>query len=293
MPVIYGNQNVDERYSRIFEPNLFSNAWLVPGQTCTDVYQEGPAGGYYVHKLKPGSPLEPTLPTGQVNNHEDTADDLIKIDINNDFKGSRKTPNVTVAAMAADIVNQNFKIAIEKVRVSREFSAIACLLTESTTSEDTTAITKENVKDMFLNERTAISEKNGHADVILCSPKTYSAIQAAAGNEFTPVRNEAIQMNGRVADWYGFKIIECQALATPNAVFYYDYKGDKITIAAGDCRDVDFIMYNSNAFSCIDNLYNMRMIDTDPHFAGTYTQCFALTGYRVTNKDLVRVKKHA
>ena len=40
-----------KRYSGILEPNLYYNPVLVPGVTCTDKYQIGPAGQIYVHKL--------------------------------------------------------------------------------------------------------------------------------------------------------------------------------------------------------------------------------------------------
>ena len=51
MSIKYGSLNVDERYSGILEPNLYYNPVLVPGVTCTDKYQIGPAGQIYVHKL--------------------------------------------------------------------------------------------------------------------------------------------------------------------------------------------------------------------------------------------------
>ncbi|MFR8872507.1 MAG: hypothetical protein ACLVHV_02985 [Oscillospiraceae bacterium] len=47
MSIKYGSLNVDERYSGILEPNLYYNPVLVPGVTCTDKYQIGPAGRIY------------------------------------------------------------------------------------------------------------------------------------------------------------------------------------------------------------------------------------------------------
>ena len=51
MAIKYGTLNVDEKYSSILEPNLFSDSILIPGVTYTDQYEEGAAGGIYVHKL--------------------------------------------------------------------------------------------------------------------------------------------------------------------------------------------------------------------------------------------------
>ena len=43
MSVTYNGLHVDERYSAILEPNLYFNPILVPGVTCTDKYETGPA----------------------------------------------------------------------------------------------------------------------------------------------------------------------------------------------------------------------------------------------------------
>ena len=51
MSVMYNAQNVDEKYAAILEPNLYYGSIFVPGVTCTDKYQIGPAGGIFVHKL--------------------------------------------------------------------------------------------------------------------------------------------------------------------------------------------------------------------------------------------------
>ena len=51
MAIKYNSLNVDEKYSGILEPNLYYNNVLVPGVTCTDKYETGPAGQIYVHKI--------------------------------------------------------------------------------------------------------------------------------------------------------------------------------------------------------------------------------------------------
>ena len=53
MSVTYNGLHVDERYSAILEPNLYFNPILVPGVTCTDKYETGPAGQIFVHQLAP------------------------------------------------------------------------------------------------------------------------------------------------------------------------------------------------------------------------------------------------
>ena len=288
----YNGQYVDERYSSIFEPNLFTNAWLVPGATYTDKYFQGPAGGLFVHKIKNVAAAKPGTP-GRDYTHENAQDDLIQIVMNNNFQKSRKIYGVQAASVAAPLANEHLSVATQEVREGREYAALAALLSEGKTSASTTSLTEDNVKAEILNARAEISKAKGRANVILCSPDTYAKILTAAGKEFTPNRNERIQLGGQIGEWFGFTIIECNALASPDAIEYYDYSGTKKTIAAGTLEDVDFVMYYSEALSVVDNLNSMRILDAVMDFTGSVAQIEVNTGIRVTNSELVRVKKHA
>ncbi len=287
----YGNMHVDERYSSIFEPNLFTNAWLVPGVTCTNKYQEGPAGGIYVHKLTGVAAVTPGTP-GRDFTHVANADELIPILLNNNFQKSRKLYGVQAAAVAAPLANESLSTVVQEIREGREYSALACLITEGTAGASTTAITAENAKELLLAERAALSKGKGKANVVLCSPDTYAAILSAAGKEFTPTRNERIQLAGQVGEWFGFTFIECNALASANAIEYYDYAGTKKSVTTATLGAVDFVMYYSEALSVVDNLNALRIVES-PDFIGSLAQSEVNTGYRVTNSALVRVKKHA
>ena len=58
-----------------------------------------------------------------------------------------------------------------------------------------------------------------------------------------------------------------------------------------DFSKVDYIMYNYKALSIIDSFEAARLRDAE-NFVGTKAQVEMNTGYRVTNKVLVRVRKH-
>jgi hypothetical protein len=286
----YNNQHVDERYSAIFEPNLFTQAWLIPNLTCSTRYQEGPAGGIFVHKLKGAAAVTPGKP-GRDFTHEETQDELIQILLNNNFQKSRKIYGVQANAVSAPLANENLSTVVQEIREGREYAALACLITEGTASTTTTAITPDNIKEMIIKERTELSKAKGKANVILCSPDTYAAILTAAGKEFVASRNERIQMAGQVGEWYGFTIVEVNGLASANAVSYYYYTGNQKTVNTATLGGVDFIMYYSEAFSVVDNLNALRVVES-PEFIGSLAQCETNTGYRVTNPALVRVRKH-
>lgn len=290
MPVIYGTQHVDERYASIFEPNLYFNSFLVPGATCTNKYQQK-AGGIYVHKLSGVSPVEPGAP-GRDFAHTNSADELIQIVLNNNYQKSRKLYDVQMEAVDAPLAEENLRTATEEVREGRELSALAALITEGTASSTTTAITSDNVKEIILSERAALSKAKGRANIILASPDTYAALLTGVGKEFTPTRNERIQMSGQVGEWLGFTIFECNALSHAGSPFYFDYSGTKKTVANTKLAGVDFIMYYSEALSVVDNLSKYKMEDGGLIFNGVAAQVEVNTGFRVTNSALARVKSH-
>lgn len=292
MPIMYNNQHVDERYASIFEPNLFTQAWLIPGVTYTNKYQEGPAGGIYVHKLKNVAAVDPGKP-GRDFTHEETQDELIQIMLNNNYQKSRKIYGVQAAAVSAPLANENFSTVVQEIREGREYSALACLITEGTTSNETAAITADNVKEMILKERTALSKAKGKANVILVSPDVYAAILTTAGKEFVTDFNSQVQNTGNVGKWYGFVIAECNQLASSKDISYYDYSGTKKTVASADLATIDFVMLYNECFSCVDNLNAMRILDNVPDFIGSLAQAEVNTGFRVTNSEMVRVRKHA
>lgn len=281
MATKYNTLNVDEKYSAILEPNLYYNSIFVPGVTYTDKYQEGPAGGIYVHKLSttavvPGAP-------GRDFEDEAASDELIPIILNNNFQKSKKIYGVQAAAVAFPIANEQFAIAVAEVKEGWNQAGNACLVTEGTTSTDKTAIT--SATDTLISERAAISKAKGTANVVLCSPDFFAMLLKEAGSKFTPVRNDRIAATGSIGSYLGFTIVEDNGLAATNAK-YIDSAGTTKTAAFGN---VNFIMYNSEAFSIVNNLEVMRIVDSE-NFAGSKAQVEMNAGFKVTNPALVRVR---
>ena len=111
MSVTYNGLHVDERYSAILEPNLYFNPILVPGVTCTDKYETGPAGQIFVHQLNT-SAVEAGTP-GRDFTDEVAADTLIPIQINNNFQKSKKIYGVQAAAVSFAAGNEYLATAIQ------------------------------------------------------------------------------------------------------------------------------------------------------------------------------------
>lgn len=291
MGIKYGNLNVDEKYSGILEPNLYFDSILVPGVTYTDKYQTGPAGGIYVHKLDTTAVTVGT--PGRDFTDEASSDTLIPILLNNNYMKSKKIYGVQAAAVAFDLANEQLSTATQEIKESRQQSALGCLVQEGTKSNGA-AITA-NAVDAVLDEAAKI--KKGKANVVLCSPDFYALVLKENGKDFTPAKNDEVAATGAIGDLYGFTWIRAAGLGEAEAK-YYDSTGTLKTVAlnkaatsAADGSAVDFILYNSETLSIVDNLESYRIVDSE-NFTGSKAQAELNTGMKVTTPDLARVRTH-
>ena len=285
MGIKYGNLNVDEKYSGILEPNLYFDSILVPGVTYTDKYQTGPAGGIYVHKLNTTAVTVGT--PGRDFTDEASSDTLIPILLNNNYMKSKKIYGVQAAAVDFDIANEQLATATQEIKESRQQSALGCLVQEGTTSTVKTAITA-NAVDAVLDEAAKI--KKGKANVVFCSPDFYARVLKENGKDFTPAKNDEVAATGAIGDLYGFTWIRAAGLGEQEAK-YYDSTGTLKTVALSKTTPVDFILYNSEALSIVDNLESYRIVDSE-NFTGSKAQVEINTGMKVTTPALVRVRTH-
>lgn len=291
MGIKYGNLNVDEKYSGILEPNLYFDSILVPGVTYTDKYQTGPAGGIYVHKLDTTAVTVGT--PGRDFMDEASSDTLIPILLNNNYMKSKKIYGVQAAAVSFDLANEQLSTATQEIKESRQQSALGCLVQEGTKSNGA-AITA-NAVDAVLDEAAKI--KKGKANVVLCSPDFYALVLKENGKDFTPAKNDEVAATGAIGDLYGFTWIRAAGLGEAEAK-YYDSTGTLKTVAlhkaatsAADGSAVDFILYNNETLSIIDNLESYRIVDSE-NFTGSKAQAELNTGMKVTTPALARVRTH-
>lgn len=291
MGIKYGNLNVDEKYSGILEPNLYFDSILVPGVTYTDKYQTGPAGGIYVHKLDTTAVTVGT--PGRDFTDEASSDTLIPILLNNNYMKSKKIYGVQAAAVSFDLANEQLSTATQEIKESRQQSALGCLVQEGTKSNGA-AITA-NAVDAVLDEAAKI--KKGKANVVLCSPDFYALVLKENGKDFTPAKNDEVAATGAIGDLYGFTWIRAAGLGEAEAK-YYDSTGALKTVAlnkaatsAADGSAVDFILYNSETLSIVDNLESYRIVDSE-NFTGSKAQAELNTGMKVTTPALARVRTH-
>ena len=284
----YGNMNVNENYSAIVEPNLYYDSVLQPGKTFTDVYQgDANSGLVKVYKINSDGVADPTSPAGDFE-HTKAENALIDVRLNNSQRKSKKIYKVAANAVPYDAAVVHLEQATTDCKEGWQASGIACLVHEGTALTDTDAITKENIKSKVIAARKAVRKGKAVANVVMASVDVYSAMLEAAGDQYTPVTNDNMVETGQVGKWLGMLWVECNQTEL-SAAKYYDYAG---TLQSVNLSEVDFIMYDYRRFSVVDNLEEIRIIDSE-NFVGSLAQVEINTGYRVTTKEAVAVKKHA
>lgn len=287
MGVIYNTQNVDEKYSAIIEPNLYYKSVLSPGLTFTDKY-ETQAGGIYVHKLGGGknTGVVPGTP-GRDFSDEVVADSLIQMVFNNNFQKSRKIYGVTAQNVAYNKAEAELAESVKQVSQGWQTSGVACMVHEGTDMADTAAITKDNIKDKLIAMRKKVIDNAGDVNFAIVSTAVFEAYLQYTGTEYTPSMNEAV-LGGRNVNFLGLTMIEANILNQSSAK-YYDYAG---SLQTEDLTKVDVIMGYYEGFSALNNFETMRIKDSE-RFSGSLAQVETNAAYRVTNADLIAVKKNA
>ena len=282
MSILYGNQNVDERYSPIVEPNLYTDDVLIPGVTFTAKYSLGPAGQIFVHQID-----KKTVAVGTPGrDFSDVAadDTLIPIALNNNYQQSRKLYGVQANAVAFDMGEEYLSDAIRTVREARRYSALACMATEGTAYSSTSAVsTADGAVATLLALRKTVKDAHGEANFALVNTAIYALLLEKIG--FAEVYDPAVR-TAELMRRYGLTIIECNGFDEDEAE-YYNSSGNKVTV---DLTGVEMIVGYSEAFSLVDNLEVMRIVDSEM-FAGSKAQVEINSGMKVTSQAQIVVKK--
>ena len=285
MAIIYGNQNVDEKYSSAIEPNLYSDTVLIPGVTYTEKYQIGPAGQIMVHKLDSGNDVEPGTP-GRDFTDEAAKDALIPIVFNNNFQKSRKIYGVQSSAVSFAMAEEYLADALNMTKQGRQYSGLACMVQEGTVSSDTATTTANNVVEKLTALRQNIKDNKGKSNFAMVSTSIYAMLLQKLG--LAQVMDNAI-VSGELMRRFGLTILECNSFDKATAK-YYDKTG---TLKTVDLTGVEMIVGYNEATSILDNFVMYRLKDSE-NFAGSKAQVEYNTAFTVNSpKQLIIKKKSA
>ena len=283
----YGDLYVNENYSRTLEANLYGEAIMQPGKTFNNQYQGDAAAGLVkIYKTTRDSAVEPTTTAGDFTD-ETIANELIDLRLNNAFKKSKKIHKVQANSVNYKLADEVLATASKDVQEGMHYSALACLAKEGTDYGDYTTLSTTNLKSYLIGVRKSLRNKHAKPNTVIANVETYSLMLQVAGNEYTPSTNENMLTTGQVGNWIGMTWYEGDLLDKEQAK-YYDHAG---TLQTVDLTDVDFIMYDSEAFHIVTNLDAMRIVDALT-FTGSLAQIDINIGFRVSNADRVFIKKN-
>ena len=283
----YGGYNVTEKYSNIVEPNLYYDSIFQPGMTYTDKFQGDAASGLVkIFKVGADGVQDPKTPAADFS-HEKVTNELIDLRLNNMQQKSKKIYNIQAQGVPYNMAEEHLSQAVMDCKEGWQASGLACLANEGTAMSDTEALTAANIKKKIIEARKVVRKGKAVANIVLASVDTYSTMLEVAGDQYTPVTNDSIMQSGQIGRWLGMLWVEANMLDVLSAVKYYNYAGDLKTV---DLTGIDFIMYDWNGFSIVDNLEMIRLKDSE-NFNGTLAQVEINTGYRVPTAAKVVVKK--
>jgi hypothetical protein len=277
---------VDDRFSALVEPNLFDNNVFQPGITFTDKYFLGSAGQIFIHRLSkvtvtPGEP-------GQLFDDTNTADQVIQITLDKAFRRSERIFGATAAAVSYPVAAAHLEQAMADIRESWNRTAALQILSDKIVNNasvgpasvlGSTALTKTNIYESIVNDRAVLVNQGATPNVLLVSPSVYALLLQNEDFIRASDLGHTVMATGAVGMIAGLMVFEYQGLPQAYAVGNTDY-------------DVEYYMYDFDAFSILTNVEVMRLIDSE-RFNGSLAQVEIVSGFKVTNTDRVLYKVKA
>lgn len=278
----------DDKYSPLVEPNLFANNIFQPGVTFTDKYQIGPAGQIFVHKPGTGT-ITPTVPGADFSDSV-VQDSLITIQLNKQFNRSRKMYGATMASVAYPMAASEMETALQEVKQAWNLQAVKSLIGETSikvSDNITTLATASTIYDQIVADRQKLVEAKANPDTIIVSPSVYSLLLKSDEFQRTGTIGDNAVADGRVGRIAGLNVIEYQSL--DDAAVDAATIGD-ITWAAAD--ELEYIIYDSDAFSIVTSVEAIRLVEEPTRFVGTLAQVQIVSGFKLTNPNRALLKFH-
>jgi len=183
--------------------------------------------------------------------------------------------------------------AIQEVRQGWTKAAYVALATDtSVTVSDTTdtAATASTIYDLIVADRQKLVEDGANPDTIVVSPEIYGLLLKSDEFQRTGTIGDTAVADGRVGRIAGMNVVEYQAVDSAIA--------DDTTISGGASSDItwatadkmEYVMYDSDAFSIVTSVEAIRLVEEPTRFVGTLAQVQIVSGFKVTNPARVLLK---
>ena len=278
----------DDKYSALLEPNLWYNNIFIPGVTYTDKYQLGPAGQIFVHKPGVGT-ITPTVPGADFSDAI-VQDSLVTIPLNLQFNRSRKIYGATLASVAYAAAASEMETAIQEIKKAWTLAAYQALIGTTSIINSTnilTVLTASTVYDTIVDDRAKLVATGVKPDTLIVSPAVYGMLLQSDEFQRTGTVGDNAVSNAIVGRVAGLNVVEYEAVDS-GAVDGQTIGG--ITWATGDL--MEYVMYDSDAFSIVTSVEAMRLVEEPTRFVGTLAQVQIVSGFKLTNPARALLKFH-
>jgi len=278
----------DDKYSALLEPNLWYNNIFIPGVTYTDKYQLGPAGQIFVHKPGVGT-ITPTVPGADFTDAI-VQDSLVTIALNLQFNRSRKIYGATLASVAYSAAASEMETAIQEIKKAWTLAAYQAMITTVGTINSTnitTVLAASSVYDTIVDDRAKLVATGVTPDTIIVSPAIYGMLLQSDEFQRTGIVGDNAVSNAIVGKVAGLNVVEYEATDS-GAIDAATIGG--ITWATGDL--MEYVMYDSDAFSIVTSVEAIRLVEEPTRFVGTLAQVQIVSGFKLTNPARCLLKFH-
>lgn len=272
---VRGVETVDSKFASLVEPNLYPAQIFQPNITFTEKYQTDAAGQIFVRKLGKGT-VDRT--SSLKFSHAQTADELIPIVLDEQFKQSEEIYEAVEVARTSGTGVQKFEEVMQNIKASWQQVAHDKLVAGATASANTTVIADDptvaqGLKKVFIAVRKELRDNDANPDVCLASTNTYAKFLDYSGREFQPASNDVILRTGSVGNFLGQKIYESTQLTDD-----------------GTSGSNEFVMYDHDAYSILSQLIAARLMDAGKDWVGSVAQVHIISAFTVTNAERVYKK---
>ena len=144
-----------------------------------------------------------------------------------------------------------------------------------------------NVYDQIVADRQKMVENKAHPDTLIVSPATYAYLLKTDEFQRTGEIGDNVIANGMVGRVAGLNVFEYE-YADSGAVDAATIGG--ITWASGDL--MEYVMYDSDAFSIVTSVEAVRLVEEPTRFVGTLAQVQIVCGMVLTNPTRALLKFH-
>lgn len=283
MAIIVGAVNCADKYQQVAVMGSSVGDPIPAGIGCLtendfDTIDAGSVSLFYEPALAASDPSEAPTDYYQ-SNLTNSSNELINIPMNNFFDDARKIYSAAANSLPYDkAATELTKLANKSARQNAS-AELACLAHEGTVVRGT-AITAENIKQLILDDQSAIRNTGANPTIAVCTPDFYAKLVIAAGESLKSVDANERWLNATVGNFLGAVWVSSPLLAGAS-VKYYDAAGSLQTV---DFTGIEYIMWDGSKFAAVNRINEFSIKDGGALFSGAAACMSSMLGIKLLEK---------